>query len=165
MLKMTWVSIQKIFLGSLLLFNEQTSSAARCISQKEMQNRMEKFQTSYWDKLSVSKSMPRQDARTCAQAAIEMQGGLNNRAVSPWDYSLNRDEDRFPAEITFANCLCEGCIINHHEDLSYNSVPVSALVVVLRKSRCHDYPDKYVVKKHFIKVPVACTCAVPKYIT
>lgn len=70
---------------------------------------------------------------------------------------------RFPQEIAVAKCLCQGCIINQHEDLNYNSVPVFAPLKVLRKTRCQDDPSKYVVTKAFIKVPVACTCAVPKY--
>lgn len=78
-------------------------------------------------------------------------------------FSLDRDENRFPDEISFAECLCQGCIIKHHQEMVYNSVPVFAELMVLRKYRCPHDSNQYVVKKDFIKVPVACTCVVPKY--
>ncbi|XP_070766618.1 interleukin-17C-like [Enoplosus armatus] len=172
---MPWLCLKMISIGSLLIFNDRTSSSSsssssssagssRCISEDELNNRTDKFQRSYWDKLSVSKNLvPVRGPRTCAQTAKEIHGDLNNRSLSPWTYSLNRDVDRFPHEIAFAECLCQGCIINQHEELSFNSVPLFAPLMVLRKTRCPRDPNKYVVKKDFIKVPVACTCAVPKY--
>ncbi|XP_070823589.1 interleukin-17C-like [Chaetodon trifascialis] len=162
-----------MFLWSLLILNSQPSSSSssfssaggsRCISEDEMNKRVDKFQRSYWDKLSVHKNLqPPRDARTCAQAAAEMRGDLCNRSVSPWRYSLDKDVDRIPLEIAVAKCLCQGCIINQSEELSYNSVPVYAQLKVLRRTRCQRDPDKYVLTKDFIKVPVACTCAVPNY--
>ncbi|XP_044060117.1 interleukin-17C-like isoform X2 [Siniperca chuatsi] len=161
----------RIFLGSLLIFNEQTTSSAgssRCISEAQFNNRADRFRDSYWGKWSVSKNLvPERDTRTCAQAAKEMHGDpsnlINNRSLSPWRYSLDRDVDRIPHDIAIAECLCQGCIINQREELSYNSVPVFATLMVLRKTLCVHDPNKYDVKKVFIRVPVACTCVVPKY--
>lgn len=72
---------------------------------------------------------------------------------------------RVPSEILFAECLCEGCLINQREDHNYNSVPVFSTLRVLMKTPCQDDPNKYVVTEHVIKVPVACTCVVPVYVS
>uniref|UniRef100_A0A3Q0TFC1 Uncharacterized protein n=1 Tax=Amphilophus citrinellus TaxID=61819 RepID=A0A3Q0TFC1_AMPCI len=70
-------------------------------------------------------------------------------------------DSRYPPDITFAKCLCKGCIINGHEDHSYNSVPLMALRSVLIKTKCKDGTNTYRVKKTRINVPVGCTCARP----
>ncbi|XP_076594863.1 interleukin-17C-like [Chaetodon auriga] len=161
-----------IFLWSLLILNSQPSSSSssssgggsRCMSEDEMNNRVDKFQRRYWDKLLVHKNQqPLRDARTCAQTAAEMHGDICNRSVSPWRYSLDKEVDRIPLEIAVAECLCQGCIINLREELSYNSVPVFAQLMVLRRYKCQRDPGKYVLKRDFIKVAVACTCVVPNY--
>lgn len=76
--------------------------------------------------------------------------------------SINQEDDRIPSTISFAECLCRGCIINQQENLSFNSVLVFAPMIVMRKTKCDDDPQKYVLKKKSLRVPVACTCAVPK---
>lgn len=77
---------------------------------------------------------------------------------------VDEDNSRIPSKINFVECLCQGCVINQQEDMTYNSVPVFWTVKVLVKTQCVDDPKKYVVKKTKINVPVACLCAVPKYV-
>lgn len=77
---------------------------------------------------------------------------------------MDEDNSRIPSKINFAECLCQGCVINQQEDMTYNSVLVFWTVKVLKKTQCVDDPKKYVVKKELIKVPVACVCAVPNYV-
>ncbi|CAK6979273.1 interleukin-25-like [Scomber scombrus] len=101
------------------------------------------------------------DSHTCKQAAKEMIGEPHQRALAPWKYSIDTDNNRIPNKIAVAKCLCRGCIINQREKHDYNSVPVKASLMVLRKSRCPHDPDKYVFKTEFILIPVACTCVVP----
>lgn len=74
--------------------------------------------------------------------------------------SINWDADRIPPDISFAECLCKGCIINQKENLSYNSVQVFAQMMVMKKTKCDD--ENYVLKIESLSVPVACTCAVPR---
>lgn len=76
---------------------------------------------------------------------------------------VDQDENRLPRDIIVAKCLCQGCILNQKENNIYNSVEVTKQIKVLYTSRCTDDPSKYVLKTEFINVPVACTCAVPKY--
>ncbi|KAK9542270.1 hypothetical protein VZT92_000145 [Zoarces viviparus] len=154
---------------SLLIFNDQISSPAaagrssRCVGVDQVKNTADRFQRRHWGRLSFLQST--QDTRTCAQTVAEMRGDLSNRSLSPWKYSLNKEDNRIPYKISFAECLCDGCIINQREDMRYNSVPVFASLMVMRKTPCPRDPNKFVVSKDVIKVPVGCTCAVPKYTT
>ncbi|KAG7242703.1 hypothetical protein INR49_020078, partial [Caranx melampygus] len=146
--KMTWVSLQMISLGSLLFFTHQTSfltaapaKSSRCISAEQLSARSDRFLHKHWDRLHFdrNKTSPQ---RTCAQAAEEIDDQLANRSFSPWKYSVNRDVDRIPSDISFAECLCQGCIINRKENLSYNSVLVFAPMMVMRKTKCDGDPKK-----------------------
>ncbi|XP_073320907.1 interleukin-17C-like [Pagrus major] len=153
---MTRDSLQMVLLCSLLLvFTGRT--CPRCINEDGLNKLIEELQTRYWDK-KVSVSPP--DNRTCMQAAREMRGADNNRAVSPWKYRIDQDNDRIPPKIPFAVCICEGCIIHQREDMDYNSKAVYASLMIHRRTgKCSD--NKYKVKKDFIQVPVGCTCVVP----
>ncbi|XP_026175705.1 interleukin-17C-like [Mastacembelus armatus] len=159
---MTWANLQMIYLLSLLLLRDPAAAANahRCVSVDELNSRASRFQRNYWDRLGLSGN-PLPASRTCAQTAETMLGDLSERALSPWTYRLDQDDNRFPREISFAKCLCQGCIINQRENLSYNSVPIFAHLMILTKTLCPDDPNKYLVKKEKKIVPVACTCAVP----
>uniref|UniRef100_UPI0037E9415D interleukin-17C-like n=1 Tax=Semicossyphus pulcher TaxID=241346 RepID=UPI0037E9415D len=158
---MEWTGVQMISIWSLLI---QTSSAAaggsRCLSQDEVNQRVK---TSPWEKLNYQNLLKETNLSSCADAAKQMRGEHRKRALSPWTYSLNEDQDRIPRQIAFAQCLCDGCIINQEVNLSYNSVQVKTWLVVLRKTRCEDETDKYKLKKELIMVPVGCTCVLPNF--
>ncbi|XP_058486087.1 interleukin-17C-like [Solea solea] len=154
---MAWVWLQMVScLGSLLLLSHRASSAAdgsrRCISRR------------HWDKLSLLLSSPpppgEENKRTCAQAG----GDASKRSLAPWRYKVDRDVDRIPPNMAFAECLCQGCVVNQREDLSYNSVPVMVQVKVLRRTQCptKKHKHKYLLTIDSIKVPVACMCVIPK---
>ncbi|XP_061078673.1 interleukin-17C [Conger conger] len=85
----------------------------------------------------------------------------HNRSVSPWRHRIDHDEERYPSKIAVAECLCEGCIINGKEDMSYNSVPVKRSQLVLKRVECPIKPHLYSFAVSTIKVPVACTCLRP----
>ncbi|XP_074514587.1 interleukin-17C-like [Sebastes fasciatus] len=149
------VSLQMI---SLLIFTDHLLSAAAgsssgCVSGQLVNISLNRFQRSYSDKQRFFKVL--QDTRTNRE--------LNNRSLSPWNYTFDREVDRSPYEIPFAKCLHLGCIINQREVMDYNSVPVFASLMVMRKTPCKRDPNKYKAKKDVINVPVACTCVVPKY--
>uniref|UniRef100_A0A8D2ZL94 Interleukin-17C n=1 Tax=Scophthalmus maximus TaxID=52904 RepID=A0A8D2ZL94_SCOMX len=166
---MTCVSLRMLcFASMLILGHHHTSSGSRslslsrCLSATELRRRTEQFRRRYWDKLRVPGSPPPPGARTCAKAAEEMRGDVSARSLAPWTYRTNRDPDRFPPYIVFAECLCRGCVIDRREDLSYNSVPVMVLLTVLRRTRCPGEQNKDLVQKEVISVPVACTCVLPE---
>ncbi|KAG8001152.1 Interleukin-17C [Nibea albiflora] len=156
----------------MLIFNDHTLSSSsssscsavpvssRCMSEDELKSRTDKFVGKYGNK--VDDFRPDDTSKTCKEAALEMRGEANRRSLSPWRYRLDRKDDRFPRDIYMAECLCQGCINEQQEDMSYNSVPVHAALTVLTKITCPHDSNKYKLKKEIIKVPVACTCVVPR---
>ncbi|XP_029354427.1 interleukin-17C-like [Echeneis naucrates] len=166
---MSGVSLTGISVGLLLIITEQTCSSAAavraprsaCVNESELTERSEAFLRRRWHHVHLLPGhlAPRASS-TCEQTAARAAGDKSDRSVSPWRYSINRDMTRIPHDIAFAECLCNGCIINQHEDMRYNSVPVTVQMMVLKKIDCHK--SKYMLQRDFIKVPVACTCVVPK---
>ncbi|KAM4743625.1 interleukin-17C [Anableps anableps] len=138
---------------------------SKCITEEQLRSREGKFLKKY----PVTELSTWNSNTTCAQVLEEMRKEpqrykeMSQRSLSPWEYSVHRDDDRVPAEISVARCLCEGCIINLHEDPSYNSVTVCAQMTVLRRKPCPGNPNKYVARMELITVPVACTCLRPSY--
>ncbi|XP_041849970.1 interleukin-17C-like [Melanotaenia boesemani] len=104
---------------------------------------------------------------TCEQAVDDVLKGEKNetnlRSLSPWEYCIDRDVGRFPTDISIARCLCQGCVTDQSNNMDYNSVPVCGQMMVLWRKKCPQNPDKYVVRKYFISVPVGCTCVRPGY--
>ncbi|XP_031179370.1 interleukin-17C-like [Sander lucioperca] len=154
-----WVSLHMISLGSLLFF-AAAGWGSTCLSEDKLNKRVERFERTYWSNLSSYQKL--EGAQTCVEAAAEMRGAMNRRSLSPWKYNISRNDSRFPHEIAFAKCLCNGCIINGREDTSYNSVPVVVKLVVLRKTPCPWDKTKFVVKNDSEAIAVGCTCVVPK---
>ncbi|XP_078111150.1 interleukin-17C-like [Sander vitreus] len=154
-----WVSLHMISLCSLLL-SAAAGWESKCLSEDKLNKKVERFERSYKGIFSFYQKV--QGAQTCVEAAAKMSGAVNQRSLSPWKYSISRVDNRFPNEIAFAECLCNGCIINGRENMSYNSVPVVVKLVVLRKTPCQRDRTKFVVKKGFETIAVGCTCAVPK---
>ncbi|MEE6500461.1 hypothetical protein FKM82_003790 [Ascaphus truei] len=90
---------------------------------------------------------------------------LNERSISPWSYRIDIDENRYPQKLAFAECLCSGCIkgISGKENLSLNSVQIYQTMLVLRRKPCPHKASAYTFELEYLKVPVGCTCALPKY--
>ncbi|XP_039186922.1 interleukin-17C [Crotalus tigris] len=99
----------------------------------------------------------------------DMQSGeVQKRSISPWTYHLEEDENRFPRQLAFAKCSCKGCIDakTGRETTSLNSVEVFQRTMVFRRKACpHNggSVERFYFEKDYIDVPVACTCAVPRY--
>ncbi|MBN3316590.1 IL17C protein, partial [Atractosteus spatula] len=94
-------------------------------------------------------------------------GDHSRRSISPWRYRIHVDENRFPKKLAYAECLCSGCIDpkDGTENLSMNSVPVEQTMMVLKRIDCPHRKlneRKYTYVVEYIKVPVACTCVIPK---
>ncbi|XP_030579952.1 interleukin-17A-like isoform X2 [Archocentrus centrarchus] len=151
---------------SLLILHEllaAATSGSRCLTNDQVKAQEDRFEP-YVKKLDHQRDVleqQKQHLATCGQAAREMHA-LSGRALSPWMYYVDHDDSRYPPDITFAKCLCTGCITNGSEDHSYNSVPLMAPQLVLIKTKCKDGPNTYRVKKTRIDVPVGCTCARPR---
>ncbi|XP_053126447.1 interleukin-17C [Hemicordylus capensis] len=99
------------------------------------------------------------------QNSDTLRGDINERAISPWTYRLDEDENRYPAQLAFAECLCKGCIDvkTGRETKSLNSVSVFQDMMVLQRTPCHHSAgdDGFTFEVKHIKVPVACACVLP----
>ncbi|KAM3931031.1 interleukin-17A-like [Leptodactylus fuscus] len=88
-----------------------------------------------------------------------MADSVRSRSMSPWEYSSNVDNTRFPAVIHEARCLHHGCMDSEgNVDLSMNSVPIRQEILVLRREMRGCVPV-YKLDKQL--VTVGCTCVRP----
>uniref|UniRef100_A0A8C4WCJ9 Interleukin 17A n=1 Tax=Gopherus evgoodei TaxID=1825980 RepID=A0A8C4WCJ9_9SAUR len=91
--------------------------------------------------------------------AIRMAHDVRNRSISPWDYSITKDPNRFPEVIAEAKCRHFSCVnALGQEDYSMNSVPIQQEILILRREQ-RDCLHSYRLEKQLITV--GCTCAVP----
>ncbi|XP_041420080.1 interleukin-17F-like [Xenopus laevis] len=59
---------------------------------------------------------------------------IRNRSLSPWDYIINMDKNRFPAALNEASCLHRGCLDEEGNiDLNLVSSPIRQEILVLRR--------------------------------
>ncbi|KAM7146905.1 interleukin-17C isoform 1-T2 [Macrochelys suwanniensis] len=102
--------------------------------------------------------------------ALQLQATVNSepheRSLSPWRYRIDEDENRYPQKLAFAECLCSGCIDvkTGRETSSLNSVPMHQTMMVLRRKPCphNASPGTFAFEVDYIKVPVGCTCVLPR---
>uniref|UniRef100_A0A452HZG8 Interleukin 17F n=1 Tax=Gopherus agassizii TaxID=38772 RepID=A0A452HZG8_9SAUR len=91
--------------------------------------------------------------------AIRMAHDVRNRSISPWDYSITKDPNRFPEVIAEAKCRHFSCVnALGQEDYSMNSVPIQQEILILRREQ-RGCLHSYRLEKQLITV--GCTCAVP----
>uniref|UniRef100_A0A8C9RLF1 Interleukin-17C-like n=1 Tax=Scleropages formosus TaxID=113540 RepID=A0A8C9RLF1_SCLFO len=159
--------------GVKLLFPFPPGEAAMkhkaCLSKSELGLQGQKFlrkhlQRSGWflvqTPLTLYKS---EEKRTCAGFTPQSASPEHrNRALSPWKYRIDVDENRYPQEIAVAECLCEGCIINGQENLTFNSEPVKQTIMVSRYEKCPEDPQKFSLVMEPMEIEVACTCVIPR---
>ncbi|OCT81396.1 interleukin-17A-like [Xenopus laevis] len=83
-------------------------------------------------------------------------GQMHLRSISPWNYSINMDEKRFPAAINVARCLHTNCLDSEGNiDFSLVSVPILQEMFVLRREVKGCTTCFWLEKQ---TVPVGCTC-------
>nr|XP_020646244.1 interleukin-17F-like [Pogona vitticeps] len=95
---------------------------------------------------------------------IESNNGIpssiRNRSLSPWDYSINEDPNRFPRMIAEANCRHHFCVYPNGQGLNYSlsSVRIQQEILVLKRKQ-NGCKQSYWLEKQL--VTVGCTCAIP----
>ncbi|XP_063266801.1 interleukin-17C [Prinia subflava] len=108
--------------------------------------------------------------RPPACPALSLRSGLRSepheRSISPWRYRIDEDENRYPRKLAFAECLCSGCVDvkTGRETTSLNSVTIHQTVLVLRRKPCPRpaAPGLVSLEVDYIRVPVGCTCVLPR---
>lgn len=84
--------------------------------------------------------------------------------------SVDTDESRYPRKLAFAECLCKGCISARtgQETAALSSVRLHQSLLVLRRRPCPPdgadtaAPGAFAFHTEFIRVPVGCTCVLPR---
>ncbi|NWT07689.1 IL17C protein, partial [Vireo altiloquus] len=102
--------------------------------------------------------------------ALSLRAGLRSepheRSISPWRYRIDEDENRYPRKLAFAECLCSGCVDvkTGRETTSLNSVTIHQTMLVLRRKPCPRPagPGLVALEVDYIRVPVGCTCVLPR---
>ncbi|CAH2245695.1 Interleukin-17F [Pelobates cultripes] len=85
----------------------------------------------------------------------------HTRSLSPWEYSMNEDKNRFPAIIAEATCTHNRCVDSTGNlDSSASSVPISQEILVLRRPE-GDPKMGIMLDKQLITV--GCTCMKSSY--
>uniref|UniRef100_A0A4X2M0C1 Interleukin 25 n=1 Tax=Vombatus ursinus TaxID=29139 RepID=A0A4X2M0C1_VOMUR len=104
-----------------------------------------------------------------AQCQASRDGPLNSRAISPWSYELDRDENRLPQDLYHARCLCPHCISLHtgYMDHRGNSELLWHNQTVFYRRRCHGHgeqpeSDCYYLEQKVYPVSFACVCVLPQ---
>ncbi|XP_073485134.1 interleukin-17F-like [Aquarana catesbeiana] len=93
------------------------------------------------------------------QNAPTMSGDLRKRSTSPWEYSYDVNNNRFPSTIVEAKCLHTGCLdAEGNVDINLNSVPIRQEILVLHREMKGCSSTFKLAKK---MVTVGCTCARP----
>ncbi|XP_077346469.1 interleukin-17F-like [Lithobates pipiens] len=93
------------------------------------------------------------------QNAPTMSGDLRKRSTSPWEYSYDVNNNRFPSTIAEAKCLHTGCLdAEGNVDINLNSVPIRQEILVLHREMKGCASTFKLEKK---MVTVGCTCVRP----
>ncbi|XP_040285778.1 interleukin-17F-like [Bufo bufo] len=84
---------------------------------------------------------------------------IHTRSLSPWEYSLNSDPNRFPFVIAEANCLTFTCAdANGNENPALISYPIQQEVMVL----CREQKGcSFSYRLETEVVTLGCTCVKP----
>ncbi|XP_054855732.1 interleukin-17F-like [Eublepharis macularius] len=85
---------------------------------------------------------------------------VRNRSLSPWDYRINEDPNRFPYAIAEASCRYTACVDGTGRGLNYglSSVPIQQEILVLKRKQA-GCQQTYWLEKQL--VTVGCTCTFP----
>lgn len=84
--------------------------------------------------------------------------------------SVDTDENRYPQKLAFAECLCQGCISTRtgRETAALSSVPLHQSLLVLHRRPCSadasgvPTPGAFAFHVESIRVPIGCTCVLPR---
>ncbi|XP_056419995.1 interleukin-17A-like [Hyla sarda] len=89
---------------------------------------------------------------------VEMED-VHTRSLSPWDYRLNTDPNRFPFVISEADCVTFACVdADGNENPDLISSPVKQEMMVLRREQ---KSCSFSYRLETVVVTVGCTCVRP----
>lgn len=121
-----------------------------------LDNQMRRLQWhfhSHYDSINVSLENFVDDA-LCHQTSITDDTLYNYRAMCPWTYVSDTDENRYPMRLNVAKCGCSTCADN------FQCKPVVYSIPILKKE-CRNGVNRWLQKMQYI--PVACYCSNPPF--
>ncbi|XP_071404242.1 interleukin-17A [Pithys albifrons albifrons] len=102
-------------------------------------------------RVNISISSTNQDTKTSLD--------VSSRSLSPWDYRIDEDHNRFPQAIADASCRLSRCLNAEGQlDHGLNSIPITQEILVLRRE-LKGCQQSYRLEKKLITV--GCTCVTP----
>ncbi|XP_072480024.1 interleukin-25 [Notamacropus eugenii] len=118
----------------------------------------------------VSRNLELPKAPASSQCRASRDGPLNSRAISPWSYELDRDENRLPQDLYHARCLCPHCVSlnsGYNMDPRGNSELLWHNQTVFYRRRCHGHGERagsdcYYLERKVYPVSFACVCVLPR---
>ncbi|XP_072266167.1 interleukin-17F-like [Pyxicephalus adspersus] len=91
--------------------------------------------------------------------ALAINGDVRKRSISPWEYSYDVNNNRFPSMIAEAKCLHTGCLdAEGNVDINLSSVPIRQEMLVIHREMNGCVPTFKLEKK---MVTVGWTCVRP----
>ncbi|XP_042313948.1 interleukin-17F-like, partial [Sceloporus undulatus] len=101
--------------------------------------------------------------RTGRIESVKIHPNVRNKSLSPWDYRINEDPNRFPHVIAEAKCRHDVCLDFTGRALYHgmNSVPIQQEILVLKRKQI-GCQQTYSLEKQL--VTVGCTCIIPTII-
>ncbi|KAL7878719.1 hypothetical protein AOLI_G00096930 [Acnodon oligacanthus] len=142
---------------------EHKARLSFCLPEGALFKRVEKLlHRSVW-MTERMRGQPAAAELSCSEfSRTQFSAEPRNRSLSPWRLITRSYSNMYPETYEEAKCLCSGCIINGEENTDYNSVPVERSMMFLKKVPCKADPQKYSLIIEHRKIPVACTCVVPR---
>ncbi|XP_022092726.1 interleukin-17D-like [Acanthaster planci] len=95
---------------------------------------------------------------------VQQMWGPSRASTCPWIYQHDHDPNRYPSELAWAVCQCQGCL--SREGGAKNEIPdmecrqVKYRMPILRRNGCSGGLVKY--NLDWLEVPVACACMRPE---
>lgn len=111
-------------------------------------------------------------AMGCGQGRRGTPAEALSRASPAFPCSVDTDENRYPQKLAFAECLCQGCINTRtgRETAALSSVLLHQSLLVLRRQPCSSdatgvpTPGAFAFHVESIRVPIGCTCVLPRVV-
>ncbi|XP_074092334.1 interleukin-25 [Macrotis lagotis] len=142
----------------------------RCCCNKKQDVSMELLKWNSMPEVSSNLQLPNLKVPESSYCQVSQDGPLNSRAISPWIYELDRDENRLPQDLYHARCLCPHCFTlskNSFMDSRGNSELLwhNQTVFYRRRCPCHGEQqgsDCYYLERKVYPVSFACVCVLPR---
>lgn len=107
---------------------------------------------SKWDRLRMEPEICR------LEPSVDTDSDIMERALCPWEWKLNRDENREPKIISEAHCSCR----RSRGSSSADCIQIQREFPVLKRVRCNDDNNSFQYLKTYETITVGCHSVMPR---